>query len=151
MTGQPQLECPIPVTTVLNIDMTDLQVTDTGGTPSNLIIDAGASFKVSATFLIGGTSTAGFKLTGAPFTVDYYYEGYGSAPEGALGTVGGNSGMGVNSATCAGAQEYSGPAVTELTVPPLTLTPGLYKLSAMVNFGPWALFGFVDGPVIQQL
>ena len=151
MPGQPQLECPIPATLQLAIDMTELQVTDDQGIPSKFIIDAGDDFKVSATFLIGGNQSAGFAGAAVGFTVEYYYEGFGGAPEGTLGQATGDSSQGVPSASCAGAIEFGG-VQTELNVPAGTLQPGLYRLSAAVTFDPaWAMVGFAEGPVIRQL
>jgi hypothetical protein len=151
MAGQPQLECPINPAFQLGIDMTKMQVTDPSGNPSNFIIDAGSGFSVSATFLIGGTQAAGFAGAKVKYTVEYYYEGFGGAAEGTLGQATNTSDQYVASTTCAGALEYSGDK-TKLDVAAGNLPAGLYKLSGVVTFDPaWAMFGFIEGPVIRQL
>jgi len=151
MPGQPQLICPIPGGTVLGTDMYELNVFDPSLNPSNLIIDVGSAFTVSATFRIGGTLAVFIQSLAQPFTVTYYYEGFGGAADGALGNVAGTSASGVVSLTCAGALEYGAPS-TNLVVPPATLLPGLYKLGATVTFAaPFPLMGFVEGPIVRQL
>ena len=106
--------------------------------PSNLIIPAGVNFEVAAQFQLGGLLASWLVGTTVPYTVTYYYEGMGAAPEGTLGTKAGN--------TSPGRLVYDGAAtrfVGNLG------TPGTYRLIAVVSLSGPPVTAFVEGPMIQ--
>lgn len=150
MPGQPQLVSPVTAASATGIDCTELNVLDSLGVPSNLIINAGDSFNVAAKFLIGGATADFIHDHPADFKVTYYYEGMGIAPDGELGYKDGNTGNGVLiTAPPVLIYEYSGAVTTPAT--PVTLpAPGVYKLSAVVTFVGLNFTAFCDGPMIQQ-
>ena len=153
MTGNPQLMCP-PTGQQVAIDMYDLRVLDPDGIPSNLIIDVNDDFQLEAAFHIGGTLAQCFAAGGVEWTLTYYYEGFGTAPEGEFDTVSGTSADGVyDPAGCGGSGVIRfDEAVTRITVSQgenPTLPPGNYKLSAMVVFTPQCpLTGAYEGPML---
>ena len=136
MPGQPQLG----TNPILGIDCTNFVVTDPNDPlgPSNLIIPANNVFDVSVQFNLGGLLAGWLVATTVPYTVTYFFEGMGGAPEGTLGSVPGNT---------VGGQTAYGPAETTLSAS--LPTAGIYRLTAVVGFGGPPVTAFTEGPMIQ--
>lgn len=136
MPGQPQLG----TNPILGIDCNAFVVADPADPlgPSNLIIPAGTPFEVAARFQLGGLLAPWLVATTVPYTVTYYFEGMGGAPEGTLGTKADN--------TSAGKLIYAG-ADTKFTG--ALGTPGTYRLTAVVSLSGPPVSAFIEGPMIQ--
>lgn len=153
MAGQIQLPEARPLDPAfgLGIECINLNVTDSDGMPSNLIIPAGTDFSVSAKFQIGGVFAPHFRGSAEPYKVTYYYDRLGSADEGELGFDDKHdSGAGVLSDAISKIYDYSDSATRYDAVGGLP-EPGTYKLSAVVTFdNPLVILtGFIEGPMIQ--
>jgi hypothetical protein len=128
-----------------------LLVLDKNTDPSNLVVDKDLEFSVVMEFTIAGISKTllGF-LT---FEVVYTYESIGAGSEGELGKVTGKTVAGQDNYGAAGAAGTT----TELKVPPGKITPGVFRLAAVVTFKlalgtttiPWPITGFTESPAIQ--
>ncbi len=138
MAGQPQLGGS---NVFIGINCTPVNVVDTNGTPSNLIIQTTDPFDVWMSFDLQGTFAQWIASLAVPYTISYFFEGVGGAPDGVLATV--------NSNAIPGQVNY-GQAETKATVPAGTLPPGLYNLSTVVSFGGAPpMTAFDGGPMIQ--
>jgi hypothetical protein len=137
MPGQPQKGS----NPILGLDCTKLVVAEPGGAlPSNLIVPAGQPFQVSAEFAFDGLIANWLMQTHVPFTVTYYFEGYGGLPDGTLAVK--------NGVTQAGKLSYAAP---ETASQAMLNQHGTYKLTCVVTFGGPPVTAFVEGPVIQVL
>lgn len=136
MPGQPQLGS----NPILGIDCNAFVIADPADPlgPSNLIIPAGVNFEVAARFQLGGLLAGWLVGTTVPFTVTYYYEGMGAAPEGTLGTKAGN--------TTGAKLVYDG---TDTKFVGNLATPGTYRLMAVVSLSGPPVSAFIEGPMIQ--
>lgn len=135
MTGQPQLGT---MTNAIGIDCTKLDVLDTGGIQSNLIVERGKDFQVRTQFRMDGLFADWIVSLRVPFTVTYYYESIGGGPEGTLATKSGN--------TVAGQLRYEAETVATANL----ATVGTYKLTVVITFGGGPpMTAFMEGPMIQ--
>jgi hypothetical protein len=140
MPGQPQLG----TNPFIGIDCTRLDVLDSVGGPSNLVINVADPFQLATEWKLDGIFANFLVALPLTYKVTYYYEGLGGAPEGEFpGGVG-------PKATVAGQLTY-GAADTTLNVPAGTLPVGTYMLTVVITFPtPSApMTAFAQGPVIQ--
>ncbi len=147
MPGQPEITCPPDPAGPTGIMVTEFNVLDTNGIPSNLIIDAGDPFSLEVKFLIGGPGAALYKSLDLAYTVQYFYEGFGIVGEGKFNDATGSLGTAPDAPTCLGAYECT--ATTN--VPAGTLNAGTFKLTAVISFDNALvnISGHIVGPVIQ--
>lgn len=110
---------------VLTIDCTSLNVADPAGIPSNHIIMETDPWEVSVDWEFDGFLAKWLVALNIPYTVTFFYEGVGGAPDGTLGKV--------NSTTNAGQTAYKA-VDTTFKVAAGTLPAGIYELTAVVSF-----------------
>jgi hypothetical protein len=118
MPGQPNIPG------VLVFDVTNLQAFEPAGSLApNIVIPAGGSFDLVATFDGSGFIWTAFEGLGIAWSASFYAEGQGAnAPELDLGAVGGVLAPG------------AGPYSATLTVAAGIPTPGVYDMACMVTF-----------------
>ncbi|WP_107436209.1 hypothetical protein [Streptomyces hyaluromycini] len=141
MSGQPDLNDP-----GFGVDARNIQVKDNDATPSSLILTASLPITVSVTFEARGSALA-LAIT-AKYRVTYAFASLSGT---------GNVTRFVERPLITGPLPkhprvvHSG-AETEVTLPANTLAPGLYQVSAMVQFpGVNSIGAFTTLPVIEVI
>lgn len=113
MPGNPQFTCPPPhgFLPPIEVDLVDIVIEQPAGSPVSQV-DITQDFFVSATLRVGGFAV----FLPIPYTIKYYYTGFGGAGSGALGATAGLDLLGgAFLATCGVAKEYTG-AETQIMV-----------------------------------
>jgi len=154
MSGQPAIGTP---TTAIGIDARNLAVIDPG-LASKSIIEISSPFDLQVEVELGGLFASWLVSLPLTFTVHYYIESFGSGYEGelaskqvttAVGKLTYNAETRVTVPAGAWLPAGSGPIGTP---PANKLTPGTYKLTAVVTFAgapPVPMTAFTEGGVIQ--
>jgi hypothetical protein len=151
MSGEPQLPNPI-----FGNDCGGIQVLDPAGIPSPLVIRQGDAIQLQTTWSMDGTLAPGVAgvgpSLGVQFTVTYFYEGFGAAPEGTVGVVGPKS-TDTLTPTVAGATYTFGPADLRLSTTPSAagMTDGVYELVVVVDVQGFSITAFNRGPIIRVI
>jgi hypothetical protein len=127
---------------VLGLDTRDIRVTDNDAIPSGLVLTASLPITVSVTFEVRGLALP--MLHDKPFRVTYAFASLSGTADvtrcvdGRLVTL-----------PAPAKTVYSG-ADTDVVVPASTLRPGLYQVSAMIQFpGAPGMGAFTTLPVIE--
>ena len=110
--------------------------------PPTAVIDPSLPFQIRLKFRTGGYNAAAMAtLPALQGTVHFYYEGYGSQPEGEfLPTV--TVHINAPTSVTGTVHEYE---VTTASLPAAALPAGAYRLVATVTFpAPWNWFGVVE-------
>jgi hypothetical protein len=133
MPGNPQFTCPPPhgFLPPIEVDLLDIVIEQPAGTPV-VQVDSTQQFFVSATLKVGGFAA----LLPLPYTIIYYFTGFGGAGAGSLGSTVGLvlSAGGVFIPGCGLAKDYAG-AVTQVAVPANTLVQDQsYQITAVADF-----------------
>lgn len=128
----------------VGVDCTALNVLDPDGTPSPLIIKDTDRLRLAADFTFSGSWADWVTSLALAYTVTYFYEGFGAAPEGEFGQVPG---------TTVGGQRNYGDAETGYEATPQSkgMTPGTYMLSTVVTFTGAPITAFSDKHVVIQV
>jgi hypothetical protein len=128
----------------LGIDCTALNVSDPQGIPSNLIIKETDILRLAAYFTLSGSAANYVASNSEAYTVDYYYEGFGAAPEGTFGTASGT--------TVSGVLGYGDPETRVQATPKSAgMTPGTYMLAAVVTIPGPQMTAFNDSRVVIRV
>ncbi|MFF3947832.1 hypothetical protein ACFYYN_23775 [Streptomyces sp. NPDC001902] len=137
MPAQPDLNNP-----VLGIDTRDILVTDNDAIPSGLVLTASLPITVSVTFEARGLALP--MLHDTPFRVTYAFASLSGTSD-VTRSVDGR----LVTRPAPAKTVYSG-ADTDVVLPAGTLRPGLYQVSAMVQFpGARGMGAFTTLPVIE--
>jgi hypothetical protein len=150
MAGEPQQG----TNPVFGNDCSIVQVLDPAGIPSPLVIRTGDTMQLQTTWTMNGTFAPGIAgvgpSAGVLFTVTYFFEGFGSAPEGTVGQVGPKS-TDTLSPSFGGGVFTFGPADLRLTTTPNAagMTDGTYELVVVVDVQGFAITAFNRGPIIR--
>lgn len=141
MTGQPDLGQP-----GFGVDARNIQVKDNDSVPSSLILTASLPITVSVTFEARGSALA--LATTVQYRVTY-----------AFASLSGTSDVTrsvdrplITSPLPSPPQVVHSGTATEVTLPANTLAPGLYQISALVQFpGVNSIGAFTTLPVIEVI
>ncbi|MFD8072592.1 hypothetical protein ACFV3E_08040 [Streptomyces sp. NPDC059718] len=137
MPAQPDLNNP-----AFGFDTHDIQVTDNDAIPSGLVLTASLPITVSVTFEVGGFMLP--LLHDTPFRVTYAFAALSGTDDFTCPVDGRLVTLPAPAKTL-----YSG-ADTAVTVPANTLRPGLYQVSAVIQFpGATTMGAFATLPVIE--
>jgi hypothetical protein len=145
MSGNPTLQCPAPALVAIQVDLLALKIEQPLGTQTT-VVDSSQPFFVSATLTAGGF----FRFLAIPYTIKYFFSGFGGAGSGTLGTKSGALNVGgVNSTGCPGASDYKD-AVTRITVAPNTLTQdNSFQITAVADFSATpGIDAFITSPLV---
>lgn len=151
MPGQPAVNSNPFITFDVSSDITihELPAPNVLGDPAS-IIPTSSGFRAEVNFDLAGLFALYIAGTGAPYTVTLRAESLGGGFEGDLGS---KSGFLVPGQTSYG---HGHPNQVAVDVPAGSLSPGVYRLAAVVTFTTDAthpvhppMYGFADGPVIE--
>lgn len=124
---------------LLNFDVTNLTVVDSGQTP-NLVIGRTEAFSVTVDFKFGGLLASWLMGLGVNCAVRVKYESLGEGPEGTWGPA--------TVITVAGQPAYTG----TINVPANHFAAGeegAYKLVGTVTVPGSPIAGYFEGPILQ--